>query len=58
MLRLSIAMMCAKLEIPLRGHRETEDAFNKGNFLELCKFVSKYAPEIETVWRNCHEMPN
>lgn len=44
---LDIAMLCAKLEIPLRGHRETEDALNKGNFLELFKFVSTYAPEIE-----------
>lgn len=44
---LDIAMLCAKLEIPLRGHRETEDALNRGNFLELFKFMSKYAPEIE-----------
>lgn len=42
---LDIAMLCDKLEIPLRGHRETGDALN--NFLELFKFMSKYAPEIE-----------
>ena len=48
MVVLDIAMLCAKLEIPLRGHRETKDALNRGNFLELFKFVSKYAQEIET----------
>ncbi|KAL7381304.1 hypothetical protein ABVT39_003601 [Epinephelus coioides] len=44
---LDIVMLCAKLEIPLRGHRETEDTLIKGNFLELFKFMSKYAPEID-----------
>lgn len=39
---LDIVMLCAKLDIPLRGHRESEDALNKGNFLELFKFISKY----------------
>lgn len=40
-------MLCAKLDIPLRGHREMEEALNKRNFLELFKFMSKYDPEIE-----------
>ncbi len=40
-------MQCAKMEIPLRGHRETQEALNKGNFLELFEFISKYDPEIK-----------
>ncbi len=40
-------MPCAKLEMPLGGRRETDDALNKGNFLELFKFMSIYDPEIE-----------
>ena len=55
---LDIAMMGAKLEIPLRGHRETNDTLNKGNFLELFKFVSKYASEIETQLEELPQMPH
>ena len=29
---LDIAMLYAKLEISLRGHKETEDGLNKGHF--------------------------
>lgn len=44
---LDIIMMCAQQDIPLRGHRETEEALNKGNFLTMFKFISKYAPEVQ-----------
>lgn len=44
---LDIVMMCAKQDIPLRGHRETEEAMNRENFLEIFKFISKYEPEVE-----------
>ena len=27
---LDIALLCARMEIPLRGHRETEESLNKG----------------------------
>lgn len=37
MVVLDIAMLCAKLEIPLRGHRETKDALNKINKKTLIK---------------------
>lgn len=40
-------MMCAKQDIPLRGHRESGDILNKENFLEIFKLVSKYDPAIE-----------
>ncbi|CAK6969183.1 zinc finger MYM-type protein 1-like, partial [Scomber scombrus] len=38
---LDVVMQCAKMEIPLRGHRETQEALNKGNFLALFEFISK-----------------
>ncbi len=44
---LDVVMKCVKMEIPLRGHRETQEALNKGNFLELFEFISKYDPEIK-----------
>ncbi len=44
---LDIVMLCAKQDIALRGHRESGDALNKGNFLEIFKLLSKYDPAIE-----------
>lgn len=43
---LDTVLQCAKMEIPLRGHWETEAALNKGNFLELFGIILKYDPEI------------
>lgn len=40
-------MMCAKQDLSLWGHRETEEALNRGNFLKLFKLISKYDPEVE-----------
>lgn len=44
---IDIVLMCAKQDIPLRGHRETKEAINKGNFLEILNFRSKYDSEIQ-----------
>ena len=44
---IDIVMLCAKNDIPLRGHRETAESLNKGNFLELFKFITKYDPEVQ-----------
>ncbi|CAM4658849.1 unnamed protein product [Leuciscus chuanchicus] len=41
-----IKELLIKVDIPLRGHRENEDALNKGNFIELFKFMCKYDPQI------------
>lgn len=45
---LDIVLLCAKQDIPLRGHREDADALNRGNFLELFKFMCKYDPQIQS----------
>lgn len=44
---LDIVMLCAKQDIALKGHRETGDSLNKGNFLEMFKLLSKYDPAIQ-----------
>lgn len=44
---LDIVLFCAKQDISLRGHRESEEALNRGNFLELFRLLSNYDPEIQ-----------
>ena len=38
---LDIVLLCTLQDIPLRGHREYTETLNKGNFLELFKFICK-----------------
>lgn len=44
---IDLILFCAKQDIPLRGHRENEEALNKGNFLELFQLISSYNPGIK-----------
>ncbi|KAF3844479.1 hypothetical protein F7725_007642, partial [Dissostichus mawsoni] len=44
---IDLVLFCAKQGIPLRGHRENEEALNRGNFLELFPKISHYDPEIK-----------
>ena len=44
---IDLVLCCAKQGIPLRGHRENEEALNRGNFLELFQMISHYDPEIK-----------
>ncbi len=37
-----IIVFCAKQDLPLRGHRESDDSSNKGNFLEMLNVVAKH----------------
>lgn len=41
---IDIVMFCAKQGIALRGHRENEEALNKGKFLELFSLIAKHDP--------------
>ncbi len=45
---LDVVLFCAKQDIQLRGHRESEEALNRGNFLELFRLLSNYDTEIQT----------
>ena len=37
-----VILFCAKQEIALRGHDESEESENKGNFLELIDVISRH----------------
>lgn len=39
---LDIVLFLARMNLPFRGHRESVDSDNKGNFLELVEFLSNY----------------
>ena len=42
-----VAVLCARQDIALRGHDETEEFTNKGNFLEILDLVSSHNPSIQ-----------
>ena len=44
---LSILIFLAKQNLALRGHDETENSCNRGNFLELVNFLARYDPLID-----------
>lgn len=44
---LDIVLFCAKQDIPLHGHRESEEALNRGNFWELFRLLLNYDKEIQ-----------
>ena len=39
--------MCSRLEISFRGHDESENSKNKGNFIEILQFIGKHGPIIQ-----------
>lgn len=39
---LDVVLLLSKQNLPFRGHRETDDSENKGNFLEVVHLLSKY----------------
>ncbi len=43
---LDIIIFCCEQEIALRGDDESTDSENRGNFLALLEFLSKYDPRI------------
>ena len=43
---VDVVMVCARQGIALRGHRESEDKLNRGNFLALLDLVAKYDPTV------------
>ena len=51
---LDIVLFLAKQEIPLRGNDESSNSLNRGNFLELFDFISKYD---ENVAKRLNKLP-
>ena len=37
---IEVILLCSQQEIGLRGHNESEDSLNRGNFLEILKLVA------------------
>lgn len=44
---LDVVLFCAKQNLSLRGHRETAEAINRGNVVELFNFVAQFDPQIQ-----------
>ena len=37
-----VLLLCARQNLPLRGHQESADSLNRGNFLEIISLLGKY----------------
>lgn len=44
---INVIVYLTKQGMPLRGHDESVDSRNRGNFLELIEVVAKYEPELK-----------
>ena len=42
-----ILLLCSKQEIALRGHRESNDSMNRGNFLEILHLVAQHDADVK-----------
>ena len=42
-----IILLCSRQEIALRGHRESSNSMNRGNFLEILHFIAKQDPAVK-----------
>lgn len=43
---IEVLLLCAHQEITLRGHRESSDAPNRGNFIEILNLVAAHDPIV------------
>ena len=39
---VEVLLLCSQQEIALRGHRESSDSLNRGNFLEILGVVTRH----------------
>ena len=42
-----VILLCSQQEIGLRGHNESEDSLNRGNFLEILKLVALHDNTVQ-----------
>ena len=42
-----VILLCGQQEIALRGHRESEDLLNRGNFVEILKLIALHDKDIQ-----------
>ena len=41
-----VLLLCARQDIALRGHRESVDSANRGNFLEILSLVARHDTDV------------
>ena len=44
---LEVLLLCSKQEISIRGHKESNNSMNRGNFLEILSLVAKHDPIVQ-----------
>lgn len=44
---VEVLLLCSRQEISIRGHRESSESTNRGNFKEILALVAKHDPVIE-----------
>ena len=42
-----VLLLCSRQEIAIRGHRESSDSMNRGNFLEILHLIAEHDPIIK-----------
>ena len=51
----TVAVLCARQGIPLRGHDESSTSSNKGNYVEILELIASVMPELGCQFRS---LPN
>lgn len=49
---IEVLMICARQDISLRGHRESVESNNRGNFLEILSLLARHDPVVEQYLHN------
>ena len=44
---LEVLLLCSKQEISIRGHKESSNSMNRGNFLEILSLIAKHDPIVQ-----------
>lgn len=53
---VDMLLTCTRQDIALRGHRETDESLNRGNFLEILSLVSRFDPVVANRLKDVHKM--
>ena len=53
---IEVLLVCAKQNLALRGHRESDDSLNRGNFLAILSLIANHDPVVKKSFVD-HKMP-
>lgn len=45
---IDLTCLLARQELPFRGHKEDNESLNRGNYIEILQFLSKYDVKLDT----------